>query len=178
MSAVRRERTWGGGLAETMGPPASAPSAGTPRMPGRPFSERVRARDPRVATLAIVGSAVLHVVLLVFLLPAFAPDDVSHRMRRYAGSVSFDTSGRYAAVSHPREGIVSLWSVRTARLLAVAALADTCGIARGAGAGLFIATGAKGQIARIDARTGESTVLVRSDGSHWDNHLLALRTRA
>jgi len=56
-----------------MGPPASAPSAGTPRMPGRPFSERVRARDPRVATLAIVGSAVLHVVLLVFLLPAFAP---------------------------------------------------------------------------------------------------------
>ena len=141
-------------------------------------------RDARiVVAMQYEGSRRDRVPLIAFeqdalLLPAFAPDDVSHRMRRYAGSVSFDTSGRYAAVSHPREGIVSLWSVRPARLLAVAALADTCGIARGAGAGLFIATGADGQIARIDARTGESTVLVRSDGSHWDNHLLALRTRA
>ena len=108
------------------------------------------------------------------LLPVFAPDDVSHRMRRYAGSVAFDTSGRYAGVSHPREGIVSLWSVRPARLLAVAALADTCGIAHGVDAGSFIATGAGGQIVHLDARTGELTVLARSDGSHWDNHLLAL----
>ena len=79
-------------------------------------------------------------------------------MRRYAGSVSFDASGGYAAVSHPHEGIVSLWGTRPARLLAVAELADTCGIVRGAGAGLFIVTGADGRMARIDARTGELTV--------------------
>ena len=77
-------------------------------------------------------------------------------------------------MSHPREGIVSVWSVRAARLLAVAELADTCGIARDAASGAFIATGAGGRIAAIDAFDGGSTVLSSSDGEHWDNHLLAL----
>ena len=106
--------------------------------------------------------------------PVYAPDDVRRRMRRYAGSVSFDVTGRYAAVSHPHEGIVTLWAARPARLLAVAELADTCGVARGASAGSFIATGAHGQIMHVDAPTGESHVLNRTDGAHWDNHLLAL----
>ena len=108
------------------------------------------------------------------LVPAYAPAEVSRRMRQYAGSVCFDASGRYVAVSHPHEGIVSLWASRSARWLALTELPDTCGIAAGAGAGVFIATGADGQIARIDAREGTSTVLARSEGSHWDNHLLAL----
>ena len=56
----------------------------------------------------------------------------------------------------------------------MAELADTCGIAPGADAGSFIATGAHGQVMRIDARTEESTVVCRSDGTHWDNHLLSL----
>ena len=34
--------------------------------------------------------------------------------------------------------------------------------------------GATDRIARIDARTGESSVLAHSQGAHWDNHLLAL----
>ena len=108
------------------------------------------------------------------LVPLYVPDEISRRMRHYAGSVSFDASGRYVAVSHPHEGIVSLWGTRPAGLMAFAELADTCGIAGHAGAGAFMATGAGGRIARIDARTGESTVLARSEGSHWDNHLLAL----
>ena len=87
-------------------------------------------------------------------------------------------TGGYAAVSHPHEGIVSLWATRPARLLAVAELADTCGIARGAGAGVFIATGADGRIARVDAHTGKLTVLAFSEGSRWDNHLLALQVLA
>ena len=108
------------------------------------------------------------------LVPAYAPAEVGRRMRQYAGSVCFDASGRYVAVSHPHEGIVSSWTSRSARWLALTELPDTCGIAPGAGAGVFIATGAGGRIARIDARTGESEVLARSDGSRWDNHLLAL----
>ena len=106
------------------------------------------------------------------LVPAYAPAEVSRRMRQYAGSVCFDASGRYVAVSHPHEGIVTLWTSRSARCLALTELPDTCGIA--AGAGVFIATGAGGRIARIDACTGESEVLARFDGSRWDNHLLAL----
>ena len=106
---------------------------------------------------------------------AYAPADVDRRMRQYAGSVSFDASGRYVAVSHPHGGIVSLWAGRPARLTSVVELADTCGIAGVTGAdGAFIATGADGRIARIDARTGEATALAHSEGSHWDNHLLAL----
>ena len=98
-------------------------------------------------------------------------------MRQYAGSVSFGASGGYVAASHPHEDVVSLWATHPAGLMAVAELADTCGIAGCSGAGAFIATGAGGRIARIDARTGESTVLVGSEGSHWDNHLLALGAR-
>ena len=112
------------------------------------------------------------------LVPAYASAGVGRRMRQYAGSVCFDASGRYVAVSHPHEGIVSLWTSRSAptrpRWLALIELPDTCGIAAGAGAGVFIATGAGGRIARIDARVGESELLARSDGSRWDNHLLAL----
>ena len=107
-------------------------------------------------------------------MPAYAPSEVSRRMRQYAGSVSFDASGRYVAVSHPHEGIVSLWASRSARWLALTELPDTCGIAAGTGTGVFIATGAGGRIARIDTRGGESIVVARSDGSRWDNHLLAL----
>ena len=139
-------------------------------------------RDARiVVAMQHEGSRRDRVPLIAFerdgrLLPAYAPDDISPTMRQYAGSVSFDSSGDYAAVSHPREGIASVWAVRAARLLQVAELADTCGIARGAARGTFIATGAGGRVALIDALAGESTVLSSSDGAHWDNHLLALGT--
>ena len=137
-------------------------------------------RDARiVVAMQHEGSRRDRVPLVAFeragrLLPAHAPDDLSPRMRHYAGSVSFDSSGDYAAASHPREGLVSVWSVRAARLLSVAELADTCGIARGAAGGAFIATGAGGRVAAIDAVDGESTVLSNAGGGHWDNHLLAL----
>ena len=108
------------------------------------------------------------------LVPEYAPAEFSRRMRQYAGSVSFDASGRYVAVTHPHEGIVSLWTARSARCFALMELMDTCGIASGADTGVFIATGAGGRIVRIDAREGTSIVLARSDGSRWDNHLLAL----
>ena len=138
-------------------------------------------RDGRtVAAMQHQGARTAPVPLVAFerggrLAPAPVPAGMIRRMRGYAGSVSFDGSGDYAAASHPQTGIVSLWAVRSARLLAVAALDDVCGVAPGTGAGSFIATGADGQIASIDARTGKSTILARSDGSHWDNHLLALR---
>ena len=108
------------------------------------------------------------------LVPGHIPDDIRGRLRQYAGSVSFDTSRRYVAVSHPHEGIVSLWAARPTSFLATVELPDACGLAPGAGAGLFVATGAHGQIMRIDARTGESAAINRTDGTHWDNHLLAL----
>ena len=137
-----------------------------------------------VAAMQHQGARTDRVPLIAFeqagrLAPAHAPGEAGLRMRGYAGSVSFDTSGRYAAVTHPHEGIVSLWSANrsTAHLLAVAVLEDVCGIAPDTGGGSFIATGAKGRIASIDVRTGESSILARSDGSHWDNHLLALPVR-
>ena len=142
-------------------------------------------RDGRiVAAMQHQGARTDRVPLIAFeragrLAPAHAPVEARLRMRGYAGSVSFDASGRYAAVTHPHEGIVGLWSANrsAARLLLVAALEDACGIAPDTGGGSFIATGANGRIASIDVRTGESSVLARSDGSHWDNHLLALPVR-
>lgn len=137
-------------------------------------------RDARiVVAMQHEGHRLQRVPLIAFarnasLVPAYAPEDVGRGMRRYTGSASFDASGRYAAITHPHDGIVSVWSARSARLLSVAELADTCGVAPGTDAGSFIATGAHGQIMRIDARSGESTLLSRSDGTHWDNHLVAL----
>ena len=153
------------------------------------FGERLRRlsirhldvdRDSRiVVAMQHEGSRRDRVPLVAFeedarLVPAYAPSEVSRRMRQYAGSVSFDASGRYVAVSHPHEGIVSLWASRSARWLALTELPDTCGIAAGTGTDVFIATGAGGRIARIDMRRGESMVVARFDGSRWDNHLLAL----
>ena len=153
------------------------------------FGERLRRlsirhldvwRDARiVVAMQHEGSRQDRVPLVAYekdarLVPVHAPAEIGRRMRQYAGSVSFDASGRYVAASHPHEGIVSLWATRPAGLMAVVELPDTCGIADCGGAGAFIATGAGGRIARIHARTGESTVLAGSGGSHWDNHLLAL----
>ena len=119
-------------------------------------------RDARIViAMQHEGDRRKHVPVIAFerdarLVPVYAPRGVDRRMRQYAGSVSFDASGHFAAVTHPHDGIVSLWTTRPVRLLSLAELADTCGVAPDLKPGSFVATGAHGQIMHIDAPTGGS----------------------
>lgn len=110
-----------------------------------------------------------------------APPEVTARMRHYCGSVAFDESGRYFAVSSPRGGLATLWDRREPGFAKVIDLADVCGVAP-AGTGRFVfSSGADGMV-RAGATAGSGS----GDGDltplsspwlrrvHWDNHLIAL----
>ena len=89
----------------------------------------------------------------------------------YTGSICFDASGEVFATSHPHAALVAIWDSRTRALLATHRLADACGIAPGDRERTFIATGANGRIVRCTDRDEPPSVLSRTSGVHWDNHL-------
>lgn len=103
-----------------------------------------------------------------------APGEVQARMRNYCGSVTVDVTGIVAAVSHPRGGLITVWSLTEGRFLWAAEVPDGCGLApNGQPGGFVITSGAGG-----GGRTAEGRLIPLDSpwmaARHWDNHLLAL----
>ena len=96
-------------------------------------------------------------------------------LRSYIGSVVIDMSGRYAAATSPKGGMVGLWRLSDGKALEGFKLADVCGLAPGSEAGTFWATSGHGDVVALDA--GDFGFKARA---HWhaaaafDNHLLRL----
>lgn len=102
------------------------------------------------------------------------PDDVRARMRNYCGSASIDASGSVAAVSHPRGGMVTFWSLAEPRFLWAAEAPDGCGVAPdGRPGGFVITSGAGGALTAADGTTRSLAGSWLGD-RHWDNHLMAV----
>ncbi|MDT8398316.1 MAG: DUF1513 domain-containing protein [Pseudomonadales bacterium] len=103
-------------------------------------------------------------------LPA-VPEEIRVQMKQYCGSVRFDSSGRYFAVSCPRGNLITFWDMRQGKYLATVRSRDVCGVCAGMG-GFVFSTGI-GRISYYDPGTGE----VRDYGGDldaglfWDNHL-------
>lgn len=96
----------------------------------------------------------------------------------YVGSVAADGSGALIALSSPRAGQVAVVDAASGRILAVAPLADGCGLARrppGGEAG-FIATSGTGRVEALSL-SGEDVVQepLRISSGRWDNHLRPVR---
>lgn len=101
------------------------------------------------------------------------PAAVAGTVRNYCGSIALDASGRIAAASCPRGGLISFWDVEGGRLLGVSRLADGCGVAAGPEAGSVVATSGRG--GGMLWMGGAETAL---DGRYltsrrWDNHAAA-----
>ena len=102
-----------------------------------------------------------------------APSAVWRAMKRYCGSVCFDSSGRFLAVSAPRGDLVTFWDVAAGIHRRSARMPDGSGVAPGLRPGEFLASSGHGGVTVFDAHSGRSTPLtagfVRT--RRWDNHL-------
>lgn len=104
-------------------------------------------------------------------IPLRAPADIERRMRQHTGSVAFDSSGMYLAVSHPRGDMATFWNTRSGRHLGSCDIPDGCGVAPHRDTGVFILTGRNNGYTRIDVNTGGSHRVQSSVPGIWDNHL-------
>ena len=104
-----------------------------------------------------------------------APETVLRAMKRYCGSVAFDTGGRIAAASAPRGNIAVFWDTETGTFLSTVPLADGSGIAPAARPGTFVATSGRGGAFLVEARSGAATQIEGGfvAAGRWDNHLVA-----
>ena len=116
----------------------------------------------RPPLLAIANSDGLH--------PVAAPDKVTARWRNYAGSVAVDVSGSFAAVSHPRGGLVTFYRLDRPAYLGMLAVADACGLAPASEAGRFWISDGFGGLRQADAATLKVDHLTALPLA-WDNHL-------
>lgn len=100
-------------------------------------------------------------------------DRVLGAMNNYCGSVACDRSGRFAAVSAPRGGRITLWDIKARRMTCSVALPDGCAVAFSAGTDRFVATSGRGRAVWIDPEGGASELLSTQfpTPGQWDNHL-------
>ncbi len=101
-----------------------------------------------------------------------APAEFQARMRLYTGSVAFDTSGDFLAVSSPRGGLITLWNGRNGAFLGAQAAVDGSGVAQAGDPGAFLIAAGDGAVIRADVLSGSSELLRPPDPDlRWDNHL-------
>jgi hypothetical protein len=103
-----------------------------------------------------------------------APGDVARRMRGYCGDVAMDAAGAAMAVSAPRGGLVTFWSVADGGYLGETAIADGCGVAPAGGAGRFLLSSGTGARVLFDLKTGEARAPAPTADRRWDNHIVAV----
>jgi len=101
-----------------------------------------------------------------------APKTVGYRMKNYCGSVAFDTTRKLFAVSSPRGGIITFWSVSEKRFLSFLEVKDGCGVAPGNTPECFRITNGLGQILQHFPLNKKTKILTTTKNTLWDNHLL------
>ena len=96
-------------------------------------------------------------------------------LRQYTGSITFDTSGAWLAVSCPKAHRILILD-RGGALHHEVAVEDGCGVAAQDVPGKFVASGGTGKLVEIDAISGASSELA-AERLAWDNHLVPLHLR-
>lgn len=104
--------------------------------------------------------------------PMRADLTLERRMKHYCGSIAADRSRRIFAVSCPRGGLVTFWSVADGTLLRTLDMTDGCGVAPAAEDGAFWISSGTGRRLLFDAHAGRVTATLTAP-DHWDNHITA-----
>ena len=93
-------------------------------------------------------------------------------MRHYTGSVSFDATGAFLAVSSPRGHVVTLWDADAGEFRNAIEAVDASGVAPTGNEAEFLVTGGDGVLRLVDARDGATKVFPAThDALQWDNHM-------
>ena len=101
-----------------------------------------------------------------------APDAIGFRMKNYCGGVAFYSSGKLIAVSSPRGGIITFWSVHERRFLSSLNVIDASGISSENNPESFVISNGQGQIFRHSPLIQKTEILTSTVNTLWDNHLL------
>ncbi len=110
------------------------------------------------------------------LTPIDGDEETWRALGGYIGQVAVDASGRIAAVSSPRGGVVIAFYLARRRTIGRVELPDVCGLAGDGRAGGFLATTGLGTVARLRAVDDRLALLdSRATPLAWDNHLFARR---
>lgn len=93
------------------------------------------------------------------------------QMKQYCGSVRYDQSGRYLAVSCPRGNMITFWDARQARFTDSVRARDGCGVC--ALADGFLYTAGTGKVSWYDLQNRQTHDMnqVIDETILWDNHL-------
>jgi hypothetical protein len=96
-------------------------------------------------------------------------------LNQYTGSIAFDTSGQWLAVSCPRADHILILD-GDGSIRHEVTLPDGCGIAAEGTPGKFVASSGTGRLLVIDAPSGRASELAGARVA-WDNHLVPLHAR-
>ena len=109
--------------------------------------------------------------------PLAGPERVVRAMKQYCGSVCFDSSGRVIAVSAPRGHLVTFWDAGTGGYISSARIVDGSGVAPSGPPAEFLASGGRGGMIAVDARSGAASPRATPflAAGRWDNHLMSAR---
>lgn len=99
-----------------------------------------------------------------------APAKIQRKLKNYSGSVAYARDGQRFAVTSPRGGIVTYWSVGNG-YLGYSSQVDVSGIA--SADGYFACSDGTGGVTQVQSNTLDS-VLSFQTPYHWDNHLTAI----
>jgi len=137
--------------------------------------------DPRVL-VPLVGSHRFGQSIELF----NAEESSLQAMKQYCGSVCFDTSGQYVAITSPKGNLVTLWDAQSRQLMHQFRCPDACGIHRLDKANFMLSSG-RGDLYQLNIKEHSLSkfwnaksdvargVFPRDDFARddltWDNHL-------
>jgi hypothetical protein len=93
-------------------------------------------------------------------------------MRGYISSVAVDTSGKIAALTSSKGGLVLFLDVLSGRVIGSRALTDVSGVAADARSGAFLLTSGYGEI--VAGASAQAVSRLAETDWHWDNHAVKL----
>lgn len=108
--------------------------------------------------------------------PLRAPDAINRAMKQYCGSVRFDASGRYVAISSPRGDLITFWDTHTDAFIDQCKTRDGCGLAATEVTGEFLISSGLGRLYRYDLaqRQKQRIPLYLNQPLAWDNHMVSV----
>jgi len=100
------------------------------------------------------------------------PIEVIYRMQNYCGSICFDSSGNFLAVSNPRGGMITFWKVQNRSFYSLMEIKDGCGVSQSDEPNTFCISNGYGDLFKywpIEHKKEKLKNNVKMTG--WDNHL-------
>lgn len=106
-----------------------------------------------------------------------APENLTHKLHDYMGSVAINNDARIAAFTSPKGDLALFWHLDDLTLQGYHAFHDVCGLAVSQNNKYFVLSNSAGKIRQINAQSLQENVDKRMyfPNVSWDNHMLSTR---